>query len=631
MMESLRAMSRGWVAKILLGLLILSFAVWGIADVFRSDLSGAAIVSAGDQTVTAQQYRLAYEREVNVLSRQFGQRLTTEQARQFGIESRVYSALVTGAVLDAKASDLSLGLSKDRLATITAEEQAFFGADGRFDRNQFQRTLANVGMTEADYFDSIGKVARRQQMVEAIADGAKVPTAFLEAFSMFEAETRDITYLTLPVSLVQPVAAPSDEQITAYFTENKPSYRIPEYRNFKYVKLEPADIQDLDSITDSDARADYDANVARYTTPESRTFEQIVFSSQEDAQKAVEDIAAGKTFEDILTGQGKTIADAALGTFTQATFPIGDIDEAAFALEANVPSGVLAGAFGPVILRATAITPEVVQPFEALKEEIRAALALNEATGILLDVHDAFEDALGGGDTLEEAAAKQKLKVVSIEALSASAQTPDGSVISTLPASRDLISGVFETEVGLENAPISVGRNGFVWYQLNSITEARDPELSEVREKVIADWSEAEAARLIIAKAEELRAAIEAGKSIDDVATELSLTAAGEIGLSRDNTSSPIGTEAVRTAFTGPLDSVFTAVAANGTDQIVMKIDEVNTPPADIGTLDDQLKTQLESAVSDDLLEQLVSRLEGEYPVSYNAAAAQAAIAFNNR
>lgn len=631
MMEWLRAMSRGWVAKILLGLLVLSFAVWGIADVFRSDLSGAAIVSAGNQTVTAQQYRLAYEREVNVLSRQFGQRLTSDQARQFGVEGRVYSTLVTGAVLDAKASDLNLGLSKDRLATITAEEQAFFGADGRFDRNQFQRTLANVGMTESDYFDSIGKVARRQQMVEAIADGAKVPTAFLEAFSMFEAETRDITYLTLPVSLVQPVAAPSDAQVTTYFDENKTAYRIPEYRGFKYVKLEPSDIQDKDSISDEAIRADYDANIARYTTPESRTFEQIVFTSQEDAQKAVEEIAAGKTFEDILTGQGKTIADAALGTFTQTSFPIGDIDEAAFALEANVPSGVLAGAFGPVILRATAITPEIVQPFEELKDQIRTALALNEATGVLLDVHDAFEDALGAGDTLEEAAAKQKLQIVTIDALSASAQRPDDTVITDLPASRDLISGVFETEVGLENAPISVGRNGFVWYQLNNITEARDPELTEVREKVVADWSEAEAARLIIAKAEEIRATIDGGKSMDDVATELSLSPAGEIGLSRDNTSSPIGTEAVRTAFTGPKDSVFTAIAANGTDQIVMKIDVVNRPAADIDALDDQLKTQLESAISDDLLEQLVSRLEGEYPVSYNQAAAQAALAFTNR
>lgn len=629
MMEWLRDMSRGWVAKILLALLVLSFAVWGIADVFRSDLTGATIVSAGDQKIDGQQYRFAYERELNVLSRQFGRRLTTEQAQALGVESRVLSTLVTGVVLDAKAADLSLGISKDRLANITSEEQAFYGVDGRFDRNQFRRALANAGMTESDYFDSIGQVARRQQIVEAVTDGARVPNAFLEAFSVFEAETRDVTYFTLPTSLVQPVANPSDEQLKTYFADNGPTYRIPEYRNFTYVKLEPEDIMDADAISDEDVRKDYDDNIARYTDPETRVFEQIVFSNQEAADKAAAEIAAGKTFEDVLESQGKTIADAALGTFNRAAFPIGDVVDDAFALGLNEPSKALPGTFGPVIIRATSITPEVVAPFENVSANIRNSIALNEATRVLLDVHDSVEDAMGAGDTLEEAANKQKLKIVEIAALSASAQTPKGDVLSELPNVQELVRSVFETEVGIENPPLSVGRNGFVWYELKGITQARDPELSEVTAKVSDDWKAQEATRLIAEKAEEVRKSIEDGQSMDDAASALSLTPAGEIGLSRDNTSSPMGSDAVRTAFTGPKGSVFAAPSTGSVEgYVVMKIDVVNSPSADVGTIETAQKERLENAVADDLLEQLVSRLEGEYPVSYNQQAAQAALSY---
>lgn len=632
MMEWLRDMSRGWVAKILLGLLVLSFAVWGIADVFRSDLTGATIVSAGDQKIDGQQYRFAYERELNVLSRQFGRRLTSEQARALGVESRVLSTLVTGVVLDAKAADLELGISKDRLADITAEEQAFFGVEGRFDRNQFRRALANAGMTESDYFDSIGQVARRQQIVEAVTEGARVPTAFLEAFSIFEAETRDVTYFIIPKAQVEPVSDPSDTVLQTYFEENGPQYRIPEYRKFSYVKLEPEDILDTSAISDEDVRQDYDNNIARYTDPESRVFEQIVFPNQSAADNAAAEIASGKTFEDILESQGKTIADAALGTFTKATFPIGDIADDAFALEANTPSGALQGTFGPVIIRATSVTPEVVAPFENVADNIRRSLAENEATRVLLDVHDAVEDAMGAGDTLQEAATKQKLKVIDIDAIAATAQTPEGNVLSDLPNVRELVSAVFETEIGIENPPLNVGRNGFVWYELKDITAARDPELSEVRAKVIEDWKAEEATRLLAAKAEEIRKSIEDGQSMDEAASALSISPAGEIGLSRDNTTSPMGTDAVRTAFTGPENSVLITPSTGGTEgYVVLKIDTVNAPTADIGTIDAAQKTRLENAVADDLLEQLVSRLEGEYPVSFNQQAAQAAINAGNR
>src|SRR5690606_30275750 len=133
MLDSLRKAAGTWVAKLLLMLLVLSFAVWGISGQFMGGV-GNNVLSVGDTDVSINEYRLAYDRQVSVMSQQFGSRLTREQATALGIDNQVLAQLVAGAVLDEQAGEMRLGLSRDRLAQLTAEDQAFQGPDGRFNR-----------------------------------------------------------------------------------------------------------------------------------------------------------------------------------------------------------------------------------------------------------------------------------------------------------------------------------------------------------------------------------------------------------------------------------------------------------------------------------------------------------------
>ena len=110
MLASLRSAAGTWVAKLLLLLLVLSFAVWGISGQVANGFGGNALVTAGSTKVAPIEYRLAYDRQLAVMSQQFGTRLTREQARALGIEDQVLAQLVAGAVLDEQASELGLGL-----------------------------------------------------------------------------------------------------------------------------------------------------------------------------------------------------------------------------------------------------------------------------------------------------------------------------------------------------------------------------------------------------------------------------------------------------------------------------------------------------------------------------------------
>jgi peptidyl-prolyl cis-trans isomerase D len=188
MLDSLRKAAGTWVAKLLLVLLVLSFAVWGISGQFLGG-AGNNVLTVGGTNVSINEYRLSYDRQLSVLSQQFGTRLTREQATALGIDNQVLAQLVAGAVLDEQASEMNLGLSRDRLAALTVQDPAFQGPDGRFNRQQFEYVLRQVGMRPEDYLTNRQQVAIRQQIVEAVSDGMKTPDAYLNAFRSIAAKT----------------------------------------------------------------------------------------------------------------------------------------------------------------------------------------------------------------------------------------------------------------------------------------------------------------------------------------------------------------------------------------------------------------------------------------------------------
>lgn len=629
MLDSLRKGANTWVAKLLLLILVGSFAVWGISGNLPSNLGTHPVIQAGDTTVSATDYRLAYDRQISILSQQFGMRISKDQAKAFGIENQVLAQLVAGAVLDEQARKLGLGVSKARVAQLTVEDPAFQGQDGRFDRNQFDYVLRQVGMRPDDYLKNREQVAVRQQIVEAVSDGLKAPDTFYKAVALYEGEDRTVDYLVLPQSLVEPIEDPAADVLSKWFEEHKGSYGAPEYRKISYVKLQPEDIADESAITDEQVSKDYEANKTRYTTPETRKIEQLVFSSEDAARVASDSLKAGSTFDQIVAAEGKTMADVQLGSLTKDKVPDPAVADAAFKLQVNEVSPVVKGAFGPVLVRVTEIVPESVKSLDEVKGEIRKQLALAEANRILLDVHDSYEDARASGATLAEAAEKLHLKVVTIDAIDRNAARPDGSLVKDIPESAAVLAAAFESEANVENDAISIGNSGYVFFQVDSITPARERPLEEVRDKVVADWKKEEAASRLGAKATELEKRLKDGGSLDDIATELKLDKQTKRGLKRRADDADFGQGGVTAVFSVAEGGVGLTATPTDQAQILFKVTEVFEPAgADASTLPEDEKKTLASGLSDDLLDQLVSRLQAEYGVRVDETALQRALSF---
>jgi len=629
MLDTLRRGAKSWVAKLLLILLVASFGVWGISGSILTAGSDA-VITVGDTVVTPNEFRLAYDRQVGVIGRQVGQRLTSEQARAFGVENQVYAQLTAGALLDEQAREMNLGLSDDRLAALIAEDPAFHDFNGRFDRNNFQSVLRSVGMSEEDYLKSRSQVAVRTQIVEAVADGLEAPEALITALARYEAETRDVNYLLLTKANAGAITAPDDATLAAWFEDNKAKYSAPEYRKITYVKLESEDIADPAQITAEAARADYEARKDRYTTAETRTIDQLVFADRAAADAAAAELAAGKSFDELVSAQGRTAADTRIGSFSKGSLPDQSLADAVFAV--SEPGGVtpvIDGQFGPVIVRVAEIAPESSKSFEDVEAEIRKEMALAEAAQVLLDVHDGYEDARAGGMTLAEAAAQQKLTPVTIEAVDRSARTPEGEVLADIPESNALLQAAFEAEVGVETLPINIGAEGFVWFEVEGITPARDRTLDEVRDQAVADWTAAKTIEALGAKATELKERVAKGTELSVIAEELAVAVETKYGLTRRGADGVFGEAAVASAFSGPSGLVEVAGDASGENQILLKVTSVNDAAATTAeSVSEEQRNQISQQIADDILDQMVARLQADYGVSINRQLAERALAF---
>ncbi|WP_128675630.1 peptidyl-prolyl cis-trans isomerase [Brucella melitensis] len=628
MLDSLRSAAQSWIAKLLLGLLVLSFAIWGISDVFRGGMAGNAALTAGDSEVSATDYRFAYEQQLMRLSQQFRQRLTREQAKAIGVENQVLAQLAAGVVLDEAARNMQLGLSQDAIARLTAEDPAFHDAGGNFNRARFDAVLRQSGIRAEDYLENRAKFARRQQIVEAATDGMKLPDTMLKALALYQGESRSADYIDVPAEKADAIPAPSEDVLKAYFEAHKEDYKAPEYRKISYVKLEPSDIADPAAVTQDEISEYYEKNKARFSTPKTRTIEQLNFADDAAAEAAHQKIEAGTSFLDIGKEQGKTESDLTLGTFEKSGIPDQTIADAAFALGEGAVSPVVKGIFGPVLLRVTKINPAHEKPLSEVEGEIRNTLATNIAASSINSLHDSYEQERSDGATMADVAKKLHLKMVTVDAIDAEGDDPAGKPVE-LPNAQALLPAVFQAEQGFDNDPLTMGNIGYLWYQVDGVTPARDRTLDEVKDKVVAAWKGEEAVKRLNQRMEELKKRVEDGATLDTIASELGLEKQTKRGITRTTNDADIGSAATAQIFRGANGLVGTAAAPSDDAQILFKVTEV-TKPAAAGpeAIPEDQQKYLATALADDMLQQLVGELQKQYPVKVNQAVINSAFAF---
>ena len=618
MLEFMRKAAAGWVAKFFIAMLVLSFGIWGINDIFRG-YRGDTVVQVGGTSVNSAAFQRMLNLEMTMYSRRAGRNVTMDEARAANLPGRVAARAIAEATLDEVTKSMKLGVTDKEVANQIANDPSFQSPTGGFDRNYFKQILRTNGYSEDAYVSERKALALRLQVAAGLSGGATAPNAMLEMFQRYESETREVDYATLTAASLGEIDAPSDSDLETFYEGKKIAFRAPEYRAFQIVSLTAAAIAKPDQVTEADARAAYESQLQKFTTAERRKLLQILYTSKEDAEAAASRIAAGESFETLMAERSLSEADVDLGLVTKGELIDPAVADAAFALEAGATSGAVEGRFGSVILKVVSVEPEAVTPFEEVAQTIRNDIALSQAEAEMFDLHDAIEDARAGGASFAEIADKFHLPLRQIAPISRDGATPAGTKVTDLPEADTLVGNVFESDIGVENDPIQSGTTGFVWFDVTEVVPARDRTLDEVRDEVVKQWLDDRARGLIAEKATEMVAKVNGGATFADVAAEAGLTVASSEAFTRLEPKPPLTAEAIENAFAGGSGHAGSAHGENGIDRIVFVVTKVNVPvffpeAADVA----RAKEQLDRFFGDALVEQYVSGLQQRLGVRIN-------------
>ena len=619
MLEALRKSATGWVAKLLIGLLVLSFAVWGVADIFTG-YRGDDVAIVGETPVTIQEYRVSLQQEIQQVSRQVGSYLTMDQARSLGLDRRVLGRMMAEAALNDEARNLGLGVTDAVIAESIRQDPSFQAPGGQFDQGYFQQVIRASGYSEAGYVAQQRNNLTRQMIAEAVGGGIEAPEVLEKAIDRYRNETRSAEYIVIGSEMIDPIAEPTEEELRTYFDENTAEFRAPEYRKVAVLAASPAELAPTIEVSEDELRASYDADPNRFGAPERRTIERIVFDDLAAAEQARAEIEGGKSFEDVANDIGLTEDDRKLGTLTKDGILDPAIGVAAFDLAVGDVSQPVQGTFGPVLVRVTEIVPGINRTFEEVRDEIRIDLATKKAADSILDTYDAVEDDRAAGMTLAEIAQKQGLSYREIEALDNQGNAPDETSVSGLPEAPGFLSEVFATDVGVEADPLQTRGDGWAWLDVLDITGSRERTFEEARDKVADAWRAEQTRDAIEAKAKDVAEKLRGGTTFFEMAEELGTTSGLAGPIKRGSTDGPFGAPAVQLLFTTAEGNVTWTSAATAPRRVVFRVTDIEVPQFQPGQAD-EYAAEVVNGISNDILGQYLQELEGRIGSTVNQQA----------
>ena len=617
MLTALRGSAGGLVAKIFIGLLAASFAVWGVADVFRGYRSDV-LARAGNNEVTSEDFQTAFSRRLRVLSSRLGRSLSQAEARQLGVDRQVLAELLRDSTLMEQAKELKLALPNSVVAERVANNPSFQDAKGEFNPQDFRRLLQANGLSEQEFVSNERQGLIRQAVTDSVVSGLNAPDTLVEIAWRQRNEQRDADYFDIPASAVT-VPEPSKDETEKYYAAHQAEFMIPERRTIATIVLDAKALAETIDVSDQEINTTYERDKSRFGAPEKRDVQQIAFPDMAAAEAALKRIRAGEDFMKVAADRGYSPKDVDLGEVLQTDIPDEAIAKGAFSLAKDEVSDPVKGKLAVSLIRVTKISGGKVKPLSEVRDQIVTEIKLRHAREELLDLHDNIEDARAGGQSFEAIAKKFDLKVLTLDSVDLSGHQADGKEVADFPGKAQVLKAAYDSDVGVENDALAIGQDGFDWFEVRDIQPAKVRPLDSARQDVIAAWKTEKLREVLLDKARSLQSRAEKGEAMDKLAAEVGATLEKATGLKRVEASNAFNSTEVAALFAAAPDGFAVSVGADGKTARVMHSAPVLIPPFDPNSVEAKaLRKALDAGLGNDVFAGYMTELQTAIGVKVN-------------
>ena len=614
MAQSIGGKIRGAFVAVLVGLLVLAFAVWGVNDIFVPGVRNA-VVSVGDASVPTRDFNRDLQSRLREIAAQRGEGLTNEEAYQQGVHLDLLTQYQVRLAIEKDAQDLGVGVNRaDAKAYIEAIPAFRSDITQEFDRDKLEQALARSrnGYSIKKFEEDILRDLRRVQTVEAIVGGIQAPSGFAKRQFDFLSEQRKATILTINKDAVPAPETPSDEVLQAYLDQYAARYTAPEYRQVTLIRLEPSGfLPDVSGeVTEKDVQDEFDSRIARGVLGTKSLRDVIVLAAPDEA-------AAKEAATRLSAGEAPVLVAGALGLVSPDRFngveknqlldPV--TDETAFDLkqgEARASENSLGGWEAVYVPSVTAASTPA---FSSIEPEIRRTLGEEKAKSRIFDISNDVDERLINGDTLEVIASDLDLPMESYDYINRVGQTLDGlamngsSRIPGIAQDDELLRLIFTEDIGFDSNIEATTQGGIVAFRVTDVIDSTIRPLDDVRDQVLLAWEGEQIRDALTERGLALAQEIRDGRSLEELAEELGDSAViAERGISRAQPPRDIAGVVIVDLLSSDIGDLARGTGARPLTYTLARLDSI-TPNTDglAGEILDTVQSNIGSEISSDI------------------------------
>lgn len=418
MMDNLRAAANHVVLKIILGLIILSFLLTGVVSYQGSAGDYAAKVNG--QVIERAQLEQAFQSERSRMQQELGDRFSAMAGNEGYMQQmrqQVLSQLIDKSLLDQYAKTLGLSASDDQVKDAIRQE-AYFQTDGKFDNAKYLDLINRSGFSADQYAQYTRQRLINQQMIQGFGGSDIVPPSEAQSMVALVLQEREVRLATIDLNAMMAKQTVTDEELKAFFEQNKNSFIAPEKVKVSFIPLDAAALQDKVTVTEADISAYYDEHQSSFGQPERKKFSVIQLKTEADAKAVLEELKNGGDFAALAKEKSTDIISRRTGGEMDWMEPDTTADELKQTnlTEKGQLSGVVKSSVGYLIVRLDDIKPALVKPLSEVHDAIAKQLKQEKAVDAYYALQQKVsEAATSDNESLASAEEAAGIKAASTE------------------------------------------------------------------------------------------------------------------------------------------------------------------------------------------------------------------------
>lgn len=552
MLQAIRERAQGWIAWLIVGLISVPFALWGIQSYVGVNAEPIAATVDGVE-ITQRDLDQRFQRTRTELRERLGASYRPElfddnQLRREVLDDMIREHLVleTSRTLGMRASDQEVRL------TVLSDPS--FQTAGRFDKGVYETRLRQAGMVPAQFEDRLRQRLLATQLARALVASEVVTDRELNEALRLTGQKRDLSYLTLPAAAFGSDEPIAEEEIARYFEANADRFQDPEQVKVEYLLLDAEHLPGIATPSDAKLREAYDAHPEQFGQPERRRARHILLAvpagadATADAQAkagieaARERIIKGENFaavaKEVSQDPGSKTRGGDLGAFGRGVMDPA-FEQTAFALDLGQVSEPVRSRFGYHLIETTEILPASIRPFDEVKAQLAAEVGKQESSSRFFDLSERLATLVyETPDSLASAAQQLGLEVQTSDWI------PRGGGEGVF-ASPKVLNAAFSDDLvrqGVNSELIEPQKDRMQAVVLRVLDhrEATAKPLEQVRGDIVTALRTERAQAAALAEARALQARLLTGTPLAEIAGAFTLSQPGAVTRSEAKVPTPV-------------------------------------------------------------------------------------------